>query len=56
MKMGAEPSDRMYEELMDMNKLQNILNDVRYDLHSLCFCSMLCIKLKAILNNSRCVL
>ena len=29
MKMGAEPSDRMYEELTDMNKLQNILNDVR---------------------------
>ncbi|XP_028414460.1 dynein heavy chain 6, axonemal-like [Dendronephthya gigantea] len=27
MKMGAEPSDRMYEELTDMNKLQNILND-----------------------------
>ena len=56
MKMGAEPSDRMYEELTDMNKLQNILNDVRYDLHSLCFCSMLYIKLKAIVNNSRCVL
>ena len=29
MKMGAEPSDRMYEELTDMNKLQTILNDVR---------------------------
>jgi hypothetical protein len=54
MKMGAEPSDRMYEELTDMNKLQNILNDVRYDLHSLC--PMLYFKLKAILNNSRCVL
>ena len=28
MKMGAEPSDRMYEELTDMTKLQIILNDV----------------------------
>lgn len=28
MKMGAEPSDRMYEELTDLTKLQNILNDV----------------------------
>ena len=29
MKMGADPADRMYEELTDMNKLQTILNDVR---------------------------
>ena len=28
MKMGADPSDRMYEELTDLTKLQNILNDV----------------------------
>lgn len=28
MKMGADASDRMYEELTDMNKLQTILNDV----------------------------
>ncbi|CAB4037622.1 dynein heavy chain 6, axonemal-like [Paramuricea clavata] len=27
MKMGADPADRMYEELTDMNKLQTILND-----------------------------
>ena len=28
MKMGADASDRIYEDLTDLNKLKNILNDV----------------------------
>ena len=28
MKMGADPADRMYEDLTDINKLENVLNDV----------------------------
>ena len=28
MKMGADPADRMYEDLTDLNKLKNVLNDV----------------------------
>lgn len=28
MKMGADAADRMYEDLTDMNKLKNVLNDV----------------------------
>ena len=28
LKMGAEPADRMYEDLTDINKLKNVLNDV----------------------------
>ena len=28
MKMGADPVDRMYEDLTDLNKLKNVLNDV----------------------------
>ena len=28
MKIGADPSDRMYEELVDVNKLKQVLNDV----------------------------
>lgn len=28
MKMGASEQDRMYEELTDMNKVKNILQDV----------------------------
>ena len=28
LKMGAAPADKMYEELTDLNKLQNVLQDV----------------------------
>ena len=28
-KMGADPSDRLYEELADMKKIRNVLNEVR---------------------------
>lgn len=31
MKMGADPADRIYEDLTDLNKLKNILNDVSRD-------------------------
>lgn len=27
-KMGADPSDRLYEELADMKKIRNVLNEV----------------------------
>ncbi|XP_031561113.1 dynein heavy chain 6, axonemal-like [Actinia tenebrosa] len=27
MKMGADPSDKVYEELVDINKVKNLLND-----------------------------
>ena len=29
-KMGTNPEDRMYEEFMDLKKLQNLLQDVSY--------------------------
>lgn len=29
MKMGADPSDRIYEELVDVAKVKNLLTDVR---------------------------
>ena len=28
MKMGADPSDRLYEELTDVTKVKNLLTDV----------------------------
>ena len=28
LKMGAAPADKMYEELTDLTKLQNVLQDV----------------------------
>ena len=28
MKMGADPSDRIYEELADISKVKNLLADV----------------------------
>ena len=45
MKIGAGPDDKMYEDLMDMNKLKSILIDVRYRLiiilHLFVFCFMI---------------
>ena len=29
MKMGADPTDRLYEELTDLTKVKNLLTDVR---------------------------
>ena len=29
-KMGADPSDRLYEELADMKKIRNVLNEVHF--------------------------
>ena len=29
MKMGADPADRIYEELADITKVKNLLTDVR---------------------------
>ena len=31
MKMGADPADRIYEELADITKVKNLLADVRED-------------------------
>ena len=30
MKMGADPADRIYEELVDITKVKNLLTDVRF--------------------------
>ena len=37
MKMGADPSDRIYEELADISKVKNLLADVSSPISSLMF-------------------
>ena len=32
-KMGADPSDRLYEELADMKKIRNVLNEVQFNIY-----------------------
>lgn len=49
MKMGADAADRMYEDLTDMNKLKNVLNDVRlwicFAFEFISFVYLLCLRI-----------
>ena len=47
-KMGTNPEDRMYEEFMDLKKLQNLLQDVSYKtFYIFCFFILLIVLISA---------
>ena len=52
MKMGADPADRIYEELADVSKVKSLLADVR-SLNCVfkCFAIQFRLKAKFLINN-----